>query len=297
MAGLCVLFVRSAQPQTRARRRRLSSLWSRSILTPPTKAAASLVAAEMGPAARRELALGLRSAEVSLAATRGRSRWRWGGAGARETQRRRLPSALGALDLLSRLGPRARRAETASMLRRSLPFLPTLLAISSSNARALPTSPPARLAGRRPSPADLAGQAVRLRGLPQASPQVCKGVAYCSKDCQVCVASHPACALSRPLAQENASMIRPHAQHEGMRALLDKARARMLMLAQGCESLRLLLTRVCSMCALPLTRSLTHTAPSHHELIHQNVRLPKPETLHPKHQPLHFKPGTRNPKA
>ena len=143
---------------------------------------------------------GLRSAEASLTATRGRSRWRRGGAGARETQRRRLPSALGALDLLSRLGP---RAETASMLRRSLPFLPTLLAISSSNARAQPTSPPARLDGRRPSPADLAGQAVRLRGLPQASPQVCKGVAYYSKDCQVCVASHPACcALSRPLAQE-----------------------------------------------------------------------------------------------
>ena len=154
-----------------------------------------LGAAEMGQATRRELALGLRSAEASLAATRGRSRRRRGGAGARETQRRRLPSrsALGALDLLSRLGP---RAVTASMLRRSLPFLPTLLAISSSNARALPT---ARHAGRRPSPADLAGQAARL---PQASLQVCQGVAYCSKDCQVCVASHPACALSRPLAQE-----------------------------------------------------------------------------------------------
>ena len=198
-AGLCLLPVRSAQPQTRARRRRLSTLWSRSPLTPPTKGAASLGAAEMGQATRRELALGLRSAEASLAATRGRSRWRRGGAGARETQRRRLPSALGALDLLSRLGP---RAVTASMLRRSLPFQPTLLAISSSNARALPTSPPARHAGRQPSPADLVGQAVRLRRLPQASPQVCKGVAYCSKDCQVCVASHPACALSRPLAQE-----------------------------------------------------------------------------------------------
>ena len=240
MAGLCVLLVRSAQPQTRARRRRLSSLWSRSTLTPPTKAAASLGAAEMGPAARRELALGLRSAEASLAATRGRSRRRRGGAGARETQRRRLPSrsALGALDLLSRLGP---RAETASMLRRSLPFLPTLLAISSSNARAQPTSPPARLAGRRPSPADLAGQAVRLRGLPQASPQVCKGVAYCSKDCQVCVASHPACALSRPLAQETGK--HDQVTRTTMSALHDKALARMLMLAQGCESFRLLLSR------------------------------------------------------
>ena len=94
----------------------------------------------MGQATRRELALGLRSAEASLAATRGRSRWRRGGAGARETQRRRLPSALGALDddLLSRLGP---RAVTASMLRWSLPFQPTLLAISSSDshARALPS--------------------------------------------------------------------------------------------------------------------------------------------------------------
>jgi hypothetical protein len=121
----------AAQPQTRARTRRLSTLWSRSPLTPPTKGAASLGAAEMGQATRRELALGLRSAEASLAATRGRSRWRRGGAGARETQRRRLPSALGALDLLSRLGP---RAVTASMLRRSLPFQPTLLAISSSDS-------------------------------------------------------------------------------------------------------------------------------------------------------------------
>jgi hypothetical protein len=37
--------VRSAQPQTQARRRRLSTLWSRSTLTPPTKGAASLGAA------------------------------------------------------------------------------------------------------------------------------------------------------------------------------------------------------------------------------------------------------------
>ncbi len=58
----------------------------------------------MGQATRRELALGLRSAEASLAATRGRSRWRRGGARDRETQRRRLPSALGALDLLA-IGP------------------------------------------------------------------------------------------------------------------------------------------------------------------------------------------------
>ena len=35
----------------------------------------------MGQAARRELALGLRSTEASLAATRGRSRWRRGGLG------------------------------------------------------------------------------------------------------------------------------------------------------------------------------------------------------------------------
>jgi hypothetical protein len=37
-----------------------------------------LGADEMGQATRRELALGLRSAEASLAATRGRSRWRRG---------------------------------------------------------------------------------------------------------------------------------------------------------------------------------------------------------------------------
>ena len=84
-AGLCLLPVRSAQPQTRARRRRLSILWSHSTLTPPTKGAASKGTAEMGQATRRELALGPRSAEAS----RGRSRWRRGGAGNRETQRRR----------------------------------------------------------------------------------------------------------------------------------------------------------------------------------------------------------------
>jgi len=95
--------------------------------TPPTKGAASLGAAEMGQATRRELALGLRSAEASLAATRGRSRgWR-GGAGARETQRRRLPSRSALPWICSRdWAPRV----TASMLRRSLPFQPTLLANS-----------------------------------------------------------------------------------------------------------------------------------------------------------------------
>ena len=142
----------------------------------------------MGQATRRELALGLRSAEASLAATRGRSRWRRGGAGARETQRRRLPSALGALDLLSRLGP---RAVTASMLRRSLPFQPTLLAISCSDSDAR--------------------------------------------------ARHPACALSRPLAQETGK--HDQVTRTTMSALHDKALARMLMLAQGCESFRLLLSR------------------------------------------------------
>ena len=101
-----------------------------------------------------------------------------------------------------------------------------------------PTIPPARHPGGQPSPADLVGQAVRLRGLPQASPQVCKGVAYCSKDCQVCVASHPAGLLPK----RQASMIRPHAQDESIHALHAKARARMQMLAQGCESSRLLLT-------------------------------------------------------
>ncbi len=40
-AGICVLPVRSAQPQTRAPRRRLSSLWSHSTLSSPTKGAAS----------------------------------------------------------------------------------------------------------------------------------------------------------------------------------------------------------------------------------------------------------------
>ncbi len=173
------------------------------------------------------------------------------------------------------------------MLRRSFPFQPTLLAISSSNARALPTSSPARHAGRQPSPADLVGQAVRLRRLPQASPQVCKGVAYCSKDCQVCVASHPACALSRPLAQETG-------KHD--QATRTRCEHSCTARQDACSHADAA-TRVCSMCALPLTRSLTHTAPSHHESNHQNVRHPKPETLHPKHPPLHCKPGDRKPKA
>jgi hypothetical protein len=93
-------------------------------------------------------------------------------------------------------------------------------------------------------------------------------------------------------------MIRPHAQGESIHALHAKARARMLMLAQGCESSGLLLSRVCSICGLPLTRSLTHTAPSHHDSNHQNVNTrhlrfrtlstnlyivnPEPETLKPK---------------
>ncbi len=97
-------------------------------------------------------------------------------------------------------------------------------------------------------------------------------------------------------------MIRPHAQGESIHALHAQARARMLMLAQGCESSGLLLSSVCSMCALPLTRSLTHTAPSHHDSNHQNVDTrhlseslrfrtlstnlyivnPEPETLKPK---------------
>ena len=43
--------------------------------------------------------------------------------------------------------------------------------------------------------------------------------------------------------------------HESMHALHAKAHVRMLMLAQGCPSSRLLLTRVYHMCAPSLTRS------------------------------------------
>ena len=49
--------------------------------------------------------------------------------------------------------------------------------------------------------------------------------------------------------------------------------------------------------ALSALRSLTHTAPSHHKLTHQNVSHPKPKTLNPKFQTLHCKPGTLTPKA
>jgi hypothetical protein len=88
-------------------------------------------AAEMGQATRRELrelALGLRRAQARPAAVsdRSSSRWRRGGAAVRETQGRRFRSALGALELLSRCP----RAVTASMLRRSLPFSPTLCGVN-----------------------------------------------------------------------------------------------------------------------------------------------------------------------
>jgi hypothetical protein len=70
----------------------------------------------MGQAARRELALGLRSTEASLAATRG----------SRDSTTARLNDGLFRVLLVpwicSRIGL---RAETASMLRRSLPFEPT----------------------------------------------------------------------------------------------------------------------------------------------------------------------------
>ena len=176
---------------------------------------------------------------------------------------------------------------------------PSFRALSPTNARAQPFSPRARHAGGKPSPADLVGQAVRLRGLPQASPHVCKGVAYCSQDCQVCVASHAACALSRPLAQVTGNHGQAH--HDSMHALATEALVRMLMLAQGCPSSRLLFKRVWHVCAASLTRSLSHslphhTAPSHHKLTHKNVSHPKHQTLNPKPQTLHCKAGTLNPK-
>jgi len=161
------------------------------------------------------------------------------------------------------LGP---RAETASMLRRSLPFLPTLLAISSSNARALPT---ARHAGRQPSPADLAGQAVRLRGLPQASPQVCKGVAYCSED-SGCAQHHIPEQASCPRDRHDQATrtTREHActACQGACAHAD-ARSRLRIVSFA--------SHACV--ALPLSpRSLTHTANSQHKLTHENISHPKP---------------------
>jgi hypothetical protein len=53
----------------------------------------------MGRATKRELALGLRSAEANLAATLGRSMRRWGGDAAPETQTTAASVALSALDL------------------------------------------------------------------------------------------------------------------------------------------------------------------------------------------------------
>ena len=69
----------------------------------------------------------------------------------------------------------------------------------------------------------------------------CARASPTTKDCQVCVASHPACALSRPIAQETGK--HDQVTRTTMSALHDKALARMLMLAQGCESFRLLLSR------------------------------------------------------
>jgi len=127
-AGLCVLPVRSAQPQTRARRRRLSTLWSRSPLTPPTKGAASLGAAEMGQA------IGPGSGGQRRAWPRHGAVAGGGGAGLGLARINDSGFRVGVPWICFRDWP---RAVTASMLRRSLPFQPTLLAISSSNARAL----------------------------------------------------------------------------------------------------------------------------------------------------------------
>ena len=55
-------------------------------------------------------------------------------------------------------------------------------------------------------------------------------------------------------------MIRSHAQHESMHVLHAKARARMLMLAQGCEYFRLLLTRVSGCDATHTWQSLEQQA-------------------------------------
>ena len=81
------------------------------------------------------------------------------------------------------------------------------------------------------------------------------------------------------MPKRQASMIRSHAQHQSIHAVHAKAHARMLMLAQGCPSSRLLLKRVEHMCAASITRSLSHTAPSHHKLTHYNVSHPN---LNPK---------------
>ena len=65
--------------------------------------------------------------------------------------------------ICSRIGP---RAETASMLRRSLPFQPTFEHKCQSPAHQ-PTIPPARHPGGQPSPADLCqGRRLLLQGLP-----------------------------------------------------------------------------------------------------------------------------------
>jgi hypothetical protein len=192
------------------------------------------------------------------------------------------------------------RAVTASMLRRSLPFQPTLLAISSSNAsaRALPTSPPARHAGRQPSPADLVSQAVQLRRLPQASPQVCKGVAYCSKA--------SACERTRlGMQRMNALTLCVWPDH----ACLSLWTRGLLSAQAGCDAthtwqsrsrLRIVsfASHACVACVHCLSLAPSHTLLPHttNQIIRtsDNVRHPKPETLHPKHQPLHL---TRKPKA
>ena len=102
------------------------------------------------------------------------------------------------------------------------------------------------------------------------------------KDCQVCVASHPAWALSRPLAQETGKhdqVTRTTSEHscttcQGARSHAD-ARSRLPVFSFASHA------RVEHMCAASLTRSLSHTAPSHHKLTHHNVSHPN---LNPKSQ-------------
>ena len=112
------------------------------------------------------------------------------------------------------------------------------------------------------------------------------------KDCQVCVASHPAWALSRPLAQETGK--HDQVTRTTMSALHDKALARSrprifsfasFAWGKGCllrdasqtalKHLPSCHACVAYVCCLSHLLPLTHAAPSHHKLNPQSVKSPE----------------------
>jgi hypothetical protein len=109
----------------------------------------------------------------------------------------------------------------------------------------------------------------------------CKGVAYCSKDCQVCSPQRTHCELRSPLAQETGK--RTSAQHESMHALDAKAHAHFSLLPQisptflwrlrcACTCLQKNIHRDCPFLAAPSPFFIQK--PTHLSLLHCFYPLP-----------------------